>query len=144
VALALRGCSAERLVDPRAGARPYKLAPNSGAPGNRALHAVGLALAGRQPVLCLLGDASGANGAFYEALNLASLTRAPVVFVLLEHGLGAGAPVGPQRAGEALALAGALGLSARAAAPELEALREAVSAAMALGAPALIHSRLPR
>jgi hypothetical protein len=67
-----------------------------------------------------------------------------VVFVLLEHGLGAGAPVGPQRAGDALALAGALGLSARAAAPELEALREAVAAAVALGASALVHSRLPR
>ena len=55
VGAVLRGCPPERLVDGRAGAKPYKLAPASEAPGTRALHAVGLAKASGSPVLCFLG-----------------------------------------------------------------------------------------
>ena len=70
VGAVLRGCTPGRLVDAAAGARPYKLAPVSDAPGNRALHAVGAALASGRPTLCLLGAASVASGAFHEALNV--------------------------------------------------------------------------
>ena len=41
------------------------------APGTRALHAVGAALGSGAPVLCILGSASAASGAFAEALNAA-------------------------------------------------------------------------
>ena len=40
----------------------------------RALHAVGLALGSGEPVCCLLGMASMASGATWEALNTAALT----------------------------------------------------------------------
>ena len=60
VGVVLRGCPPRRLTDPAQGARPYKLAPESHAPGSRALHAVGLALGSGKPVLCMLGLASAA------------------------------------------------------------------------------------
>ena len=136
----LRGAPVERLIDAHAGARPYKLAPCSAAPGSRALHAVGLALATGEPVLCVLGLASAASGDLHEALNLAAITRAPVVFVLAIHALGAGAPVGPQLAASPAALAAAFGLTASSEKPETVAA--AVAAAVASGAPTLIEAIL--
>ena len=76
----LRGAKPARLVDPHGGARPYKVAPVSEAPGTRALHAVGLALGSGAPVLCILGSASAASGAFAEALNTAALSGAEWYF----------------------------------------------------------------
>ncbi|MCB9781066.1 MAG: hypothetical protein H6742_21025 [Alphaproteobacteria bacterium] len=106
----LRGCPVERLVDPARGARPYKLAPTTGRPGARALHAVGLALGSGRPVLCALGSASIASGALHEALNSAVLTGAPVLFVLLVQQLPDDAPVGRQLAGDVGAIAAAHGV----------------------------------
>lgn len=140
VGAVLRGCPVERLVDAAAGARPYRLAPSSGAPGSRALHAVGLALQTGEPVLCLLGLASAASGAFYEALNAASLTRAPVVFVLLRQRLDDQAPVGRQVAGSSAAVAAALGLDAHTISGAPDALADAVARAQQSGAPTLIES----
>ena len=140
VGATLRGCPVERLVDAASGARPYKLAPCSEAPGNRALHAVGLALANREPVLCLLGTASAASGAFYEACNVAGITGAPVIFVVTVLPLDDGAPVGPQLAGAPAALASACGLAAHTVAPgEIAA---AVSSARASARPTLIQVHL--
>ncbi len=135
----LRGCPVERLVDGFAGARPYKLAPCSAAPGSRALHAVGLALQSGEPALCLLGLASAASGALHEALNVASLTRAPVIFVVARVPLGEDAPVGPQLAGSLTALAEAHGLTGVKVPGELAAVQAAVSAAREASAPALIE-----
>ena len=98
VGAVLRGCTPERLVDGHAGARPYKVAPASDAPGTRALHAVGLSLATGDPVLCFLGMASTASGDFHEALNAASLTGAKVIFLVTLTALREDAPVGPQLA----------------------------------------------
>ena len=106
----LRGCAVERLADPATGARPYKLAPCSGAPGARALHAVGLALGSGRPVLCFLGLASAASGATHEAFNAAALTGAGVVFLHAPTVLLADAPVGPQLAGSLADIAQAHGL----------------------------------
>lgn len=136
VGAALRGCRVARLVDPTAGARPYKLAPASALPGNRALHAVGLALVSG-PTLCLLGAASAASGAFHEALNLASSTGAPVVFVLRQPSLG-DAPVALQLGASAAELARAHGIACSPVADSEDAVREAVVAARESGAPALI------
>lgn len=110
VGAVLRGCPVERLVDPAVGARPYKLAPVSGQPGARALHAVGLALGSDRPVLCFLGLASAAGGAAYEALNTAALTGAKVLFLHAAPRLTDDAPVSPQLSGELAAVAEALGL----------------------------------
>ena len=125
----LRGCAVERLVDPAAGARPYKLAPCSEAPGNRALHAVGLALAGKGPVICMLGTASTASGAFYEALNSAALTGAQVVFVVTIPALPDDAPVARQIAGTPVEIAQALGITTVTPDATAEAISEAVKTA---------------
>lgn len=142
VGASLRGCPVERLVDPQAGAKPYKLAPASVAPGNRALHAVGLALGSGGPVLCFLGLASAASGAFHEALNLAALTEAPVIFLVSVVELGEGAPVGVQLACDPAKLAETFGIDARRVPATADAVREAVAAAREAGKPALIEALL--
>lgn len=144
VGAVLRGCPVERLANPAAGARPYKLAPASWSPGARALHAVGAALAEDAFVACVLGDASVAAGAFTEALNAAALTGARVLFIVPLHRFaGDGAPVGPQSAAGPLALARAFGLDALEAAPTEDAVRDAVRAARDAGRAAVLAVPLP-
>ena len=60
----------------------------------------------------MLGLASAASGAFYEALNTAALTGAPVLFVLIRQPLGDDAPVSRQIAGDPVAVAMAVGVPA--------------------------------
>lgn len=138
----LRGCPVERLVHPQAGAKPYKLAPVSMAPGNRALHAVGLAMGSGGPTLCFLGLASVASGAFHEALNLAALTAAPVIFLVTVPALGEGSPVGVQLACAPAELAATFGLASERVPATAERVREAVSAARSSGRPTLIEALL--
>jgi len=138
----LRGAKVERLVDPHSGARPYKVAPVSGAPGNRALHAVGLALGSKAPVLCILGSASAASGAFAEALNAAALTGAHVIFLLATTPIRDDAPVGRQLAGDPVERARAHGIDARTSAPTPEDIQAAVNQAREGAGPALIHVQL--
>ncbi len=142
VGAVLRGCGVERLLDPAAGARPYKLLPVSAAPGNRALHAVGLAIQCGSPVLCMLGLASAASGALHEALNSAALTGARVVFVLTVMELGDDAPIGPQLAASPAALAAAYGLPAEVVEGTVEAVAAAVSAARLRPTASLIVARI--
>jgi len=93
----VRDVPIERLVDGFAGAKPYKIAPPSGAPALRALYAVGLAKSMTEGcALVHLGTGSTADGAFTEALNLASLHAAPVLFVVATTPITDDAPVGPQ------------------------------------------------
>lgn len=108
----LRDVSPERLADGLAGARPYKIAPPSASPALRALTATGLALAQSEGITVVhLGIGSVSDGAFHEALNLAALTSAPIVFVVAVQQLDDGAPLGPQSAASPLDLAAAYGLS---------------------------------
>ena len=139
VGAVLRGCSPERLVNAYAGARPYKLAPVSDAPGTRALHAVGLALGSDAPVLCFLGTASSASGSFHEALNAASLTNAPVIFLVSVMPLGDDAPVGPQLATTPASLAKAFDMDVLEAKPSAKDVQTAVSKARKSGKPTLIQ-----
>lgn len=139
VGAVLRGCAPERLVEAYSGARPFKVAPPSGAPGSRALHAVGLAIASGAPVLCFLGLASVASGAFHEALNAAVLMRASVVFLVAVARLDDRAPVGPQLAAMPAELARAAGLSVAEVEADFEAVRAAVAMARERGGPALIQ-----
>lgn len=46
-----------------------------------------------EAVLCLLGDGTTNIGSFHEALNLAGLWRLPIVYVIVNNGLGMGTPV---------------------------------------------------
>jgi 2-oxoisovalerate dehydrogenase E1 component alpha subunit len=125
----LRGCPPERLVHAHAGAKPYKVAPASSAPGARALHAVGLALADGAPVLCFVGMASAASGSFTEALNVAALSGAPVVFLVTVQKLDDTAPVGRQLAASPSALAEAFGIATARVAGDAESVRAAVAKA---------------
>ena len=138
----LRGAKPARLVDPHAGARPYKVAPVSDAPGSRALHAVGLALGSGAPVLCILGSASAASGSFAEALNTAALSGARVVFLLATTPIEDDAPVGRQLAGNPIDLAKAHGLSAVSVAAKTKDIKAAVANARKGVGPALVHVQL--
>ena len=142
IGAALRGCPPDRLIDARAGARPYKLAPVSDAPGARALHAVGLALASGRPVLCFLGPASTASGNFHEALNAAVLTGAAVVFLVTHRHFGEDAPIARQLATTPAALGGAYGISVTTIHPEVDSIRRAVRQARAASKPAIIQVEL--
>ena len=139
VGVVLRGCSPERLVNAYAGARPYKLAPVSDAPGTRALHAVGLALGSAAPVLCFLGTASSASGSFHEALNAACLTNAHVIFLVSVMPLGDDAPVGPQLSTTPADLAKAFDMHVIDAKPNANDVQVAVSNARKSGQPTLIQ-----
>ena len=46
-----------------------------------------------EAVMCLLGDGTTNIGTFHEALNLAGLWRLPIVYVIVNNGLGMGTPV---------------------------------------------------
>ncbi len=138
----LRGANVSRLTDGTAGARPYKVAPSSHAPGNRALHAVGLALGSKKPVLCFLGSASVASGAFHEALNAATLTQAPVVFLVSLTPITDDAPVGQQLATSPIKLAQAFGIDTLEANPTPKDIKSAVSKARKSEKPTLIQVQL--
>ncbi|MGA8547927.1 MAG: pyruvate dehydrogenase (acetyl-transferring) E1 component subunit alpha [Mycobacterium sp.] len=46
-----------------------------------------------EAVMCLLGDGTTNIGAFHESLNLAGLWQLPIVYVIINNGLGMGTPV---------------------------------------------------
>lgn len=46
-----------------------------------------------EAVMCLLGDGATNIGAFHESLNLAALWHLPIVYVIINNGLGMGTPV---------------------------------------------------
>jgi len=142
VGAVLRGANPERLADGNAGARPYKVTPSSDAPGSRALHAVGLAAGTGKPVLCFLGSASVASGAFYEALNAAALTQAPVVFLVTLTPITDDAPVSQQLLASPLDLAAAFGIDTLESAPTEKDVRAAVRKARKTAKPALIQVKL--
>lgn len=144
VGAVLRGCGLDRLVDPSSGARPYKLAPCSGAPGSRALHAVGIALAKSERVLCILGDASTAAGAFHEALNTARLTGAGVTFLVVHQPLTADAPVGTQLGTTPAKLAAAFDIPVTEVAGSEDSVSSAIAAARETDGPAVVVATVSR
>jgi pyruvate dehydrogenase E1 component alpha subunit len=46
-----------------------------------------------EAVMCLLGDGTTNIGAFHESLNLAAVWQLPIVYVIINNGLGMGTPV---------------------------------------------------
>ena len=144
VGAVLRGVPVERLVDGMAGARPYKVAPPDGSPALRALSAVGLALANPERFAAVhLGIGSVGDGAFTEALNLAALAQANVIFVVAVDPLGEDAPVGPQTAASPEGLAAAYGIPHTVVdGTDAAAVNAAVRAALDATGPHLIAARL--
>jgi pyruvate dehydrogenase E1 component alpha subunit len=71
-------------------------------------HAVGVATAFKlrhepRVAVCALGDGATSKGDFYEAVNLAGVSRLPVVFVVINNGWAISMPVGKQTAAKTLA-----------------------------------------
>ncbi len=76
----------------------HRLLGGYGIVGGQLPLATGAALAidyrgGDDVVLCTLGDGTAAIGAFHESLNIAALWNLPVVFVIINNGLGMGTTV---------------------------------------------------
>lgn len=140
----LRGAPVERLRDAGEGARPYRIAPASASPADRAVYAVGLALSDRERAAVVhLGVGSMADGGVHEALNLASLYQPNVVFVVAVHPLDGDAPLARQLGAEPTALAEAFGLpTATVDGTDVDAVRAAVAAVLDARGPHLIQANL--
>lgn len=140
----LRDVPLERLDDPFAGSRPYRVAPVSPSPANRALYAVGLALADLdRAALVHLGIGSASDGAFHEALNLAGLLKPTVIFLVAVHPLTGDAPLGRQLATSPSSLAKAMGLAtATVDGTDAAAVQQAVAHALQQRGPHLIEATL--
>lgn len=142
IAGALRGCPLQRLIEPTAGARPYRLLPATPGPSARVLQALGMALGSGNPVVCTLGLAGAANGAFFEAMNGAAQHKAHLVVVVFSESIPADAPIGPQLSADLSRLAAAFGIEhVRVPATET-AVSTAVAAACAAPGPHLIEVSL--
>jgi len=138
----LRGVAVDRVLSD-AGLKPYRIAPGGTSPALRALTAVGLAMAESDRVaLVHLGVGSVADGAFAEALNLAALHGAKVIFVVAVLDL-EGAPVPQQSAASASALAAAFGVhTVSVNGLDAQEVASAVASAREHGGPVLIEARL--
>lgn len=139
----LRGCGVDRLVDPMAGAQPYKLSPVSAAPGARLLQAVGLGLASGGPVLCMIGMAGAASGELHEALSVAVQNNVKLIIVVTDLALPPEAGVARQTGADLLALAAAHGVRGAAVGPTEAEVRAAVSAARGATGPSLLLVSVP-
>ncbi len=76
----------------------HRLLGGYGIVGGQLPLATGAALAidyrgGDEVVMCTLGDGTTAIGAFHESLNIAALWNLPVVYVIINNGLGMGTTV---------------------------------------------------
>ena len=100
---------------------------------------MGLALGSASPVLCFLGSASTASGNFYEALNAAALSGAPVIFLVSLMPLGDDAPVGTQLAASPISIAESFGIHVQEAKPTIKNIQAAVAKARKNGMPSLIQ-----
>ncbi|MBX2796409.1 MAG: hypothetical protein KTR31_02030 [Myxococcales bacterium] len=141
----VRDVPVQRLVDGFVGAKPYRVCPPATPGPLRALTAVGLAVADRSRTTVVhLGIGSASDGALHEALNLAALLAAPVVFVVAAHPLDGPAPLGPQLATTPAKLAKSFGIKASTVdGSDAKAVQRAVRAARKSGGPALIEAQLP-
>ena len=144
----LRGLSidavARRFSDGFAGSKPYHILPTSPSPANRALRAVGWAVANPdRGALVHLGTGSTADGAFHEALNLAARFSPNILFLVAVDPLGKGAPFGPQLATRPAQIARAFSIPTTVVdGRDADAVHVAVAAARSAGGPHLIEASL--
>ena len=130
----LRGASPANISN---GSSNYKIAPSIGSPAARALQSIGLAVSSGRPVLCLIGNAALGDGQLFEALNLAVLQAASVIFVALERDTSA-MPIAQSTTVSIDILAQTLGLQASMV-NHPAGLGNAVTSAREAGVPALIR-----
>lgn len=130
----LRGASPSNLGN---GSSNYKVAPSIGTPADRALQSVGLAKSSGRPVLCLLGNAALGDGKLFEALNLAILQNAAVIFVVLERDT-SNMPLAQSTAKPIDGIAMSLGLATHSV-DSTAGLSDVVSATRESNAPTLIR-----
>lgn len=133
----------------------HRTAPQCTPLATHAAHAVGLAhgerLKGKDTVaLALVGDGATSEGDFHEAVNLAGVLRAPVVFLIQNNRYAISVPLSAQSAAPGLAYKG-IGYGVRAeqvdgndAAAVLSVLTAAVEDARAGGGPRLIEAHTYR
>jgi 2-oxoisovalerate dehydrogenase E1 component alpha subunit len=87
----------------------YRVAPLTTPLATQALHATGLAMAARirhDPIVALtfFGDGAASEGDAHEALNLAAVSTAPVVFVVQNNGYAISVPYRLQTKASSIAL----------------------------------------
>ncbi|GAA4096248.1 pyruvate dehydrogenase (acetyl-transferring) E1 component subunit alpha [Actinomadura miaoliensis] len=105
---------------------------------------------GDEVVMCHMGDGTAAIGAFHESLNIAALWNLPVIFVVINNGLGMGTTVEKSAAEPELWRRGAAYRmeSARVDGTDVLAVREAariaVERARAESKPYLLEATSPR
>jgi TPP-dependent pyruvate/acetoin dehydrogenase alpha subunit len=140
----LRNCPLERLVDGHAGARPYRIAPVSTSASTRLLQACGVAMADANTVLCFIGQGAAATGAFYEALNMASLHQLNLIILAHSRDLNAeGSPLAPQVAQGLLSKAESfVCATAKVSGSDFSAIQKAVANARKARGPHLIEAVL--
>nr|BAX89996.1 pyruvate dehydrogenase complex, E1 alpha unit [Kibdelosporangium sp. AK-AA56] len=162
IALVSRGIDPVRVLtllrgDWHSGYDPMacRTAPQCTPLATHAAHAVGLAhgerLKGADTVaLAMLGDGATSEGDFHEALNLAGVLRAPVVFLVQNNGYAISVPVSAQTAAPSLAYKG-IGHGVRServdgndAAAVLAVLATAVEDARSGGGPWLVEAQTYR
>ncbi|MFE9450306.1 thiamine pyrophosphate-dependent enzyme [Streptomyces sp. NPDC006739] len=162
VALVARGIDAVEALtllrgDAHCGYDPvrHRTAPQCTPLATHAAHATGLAhgerLKGADTVaLALVGDGATSEGDFHEALNLAGVLRAPVVFLVQNNGYAISVPSAEQCAAPSLAYKG-VGYGVRSeqvdgndAAAVLAVLTAAVEDARAGGGPWLVEAHTYR
>ena len=117
----------------------HRLLGGYGIVGGQIPIATGAALAidyrgGEEIVMCTLGDGTTAIGAFHESLNIAGLWDLPIVYVIINNGLGMGLTVDRASAEPDLYKRGAAYRmeSARVDGFDPEAVREAADKAIAV------------
>jgi pyruvate dehydrogenase E1 component alpha subunit len=145
-----RGDPAGSRIDPGAHVLPFQISLAAQIP-----HAVGLAWGLRHQgsdavVMTYFGDGASSEGDAHEALNLAGVRRAPVVFVLKNNGWAISTPVRKQTAATSLAArAAGYGMAGEAVdGNDLFAMHDACSRAVARAragdGPTLIEARTYR
>ena len=133
----------------------HRLLGGYGIVGGQLPLATGAALAidyrgGDEVVMCTLGDGTTAIGAFHESLNIAALWHLPIVFVIINNGLGMGTTVAKSSAEPELYKRGAAYRmeSARVDGADVVAVRDAarvaVERARSESKPYLLETLSPR
>ena len=129
----------------------HRVAPQCTPLATQAVHGVGLAHAATlqardQVALVLLGDGATSEGDTHEALNLAGVWKAPVVFLVQNNGYAISVPLAKQTAAPTLAAKGvgygvpSLLVDGNDAAAVYAAVRAGIERAAGSGGPTLIEA----
>lgn len=139
----LRGASFQHLLDNPNGSKNYKTAPSSQSNADRALHAVGLAISSKRPVLCVLGVSALGQGSFFEALNIVAQQSLPVLFVLITMDLSQ-APLAKQLSCSPLSLAKNFGIETKSIAANPDKIKQLITYYRTQNKPVCIEIQLEK